>query len=405
MNIETSQLLLDEARMGDLLRESLPDLFPPDSETRTVSRWIKPGAYFNVTYASHAEPTGGGWATAFVVQSKAMEGRLRRSGQRVLFARDDLALQVFPEDYRLPHLSVCLQPQEVARRLYGSYEPTEASLAGYRPGMRCQIRYTDRASARVVFGKSAFEREPGASFRSQRKASEALAEAGAGIFAPAPLAYLEDLSLTLVEGVPGESLYEKIRRSAPVDAEVRRSAELLARLHGSHTEGITREFPTHKELTVIDAWAELTAALKPDRAGRALRASAWMHRSVPEGTHAPVVIHRDFYDRQVMFSDQRTALLDVDTLARGDAELDVGNFLAHLKLRDAQGRGQGEDSVGSLRRTFLNAYDGSLREDRLRWYEAGTLFRLAFVYTARPRWEHLFDVLCAAGEELLDNSQ
>ena len=41
-------------------------------------------------------------------------------------------------------------------------------------------------------------------------------------------------------------------------------------------------------------------------------------------------IHRDFYHDQIMFSDQRTVLVDLDLLALGHPALDVGNFLAHL---------------------------------------------------------------------------
>ena len=51
----------------------------------------------------------------------------------------------------------------------------------------------------------------------------------------------------------------------------------------------------------------------------------------PLRTRAQVtLVHRDFYHDQLLFDAERTWILDLDCAARGDAAMDVGNFVAHL---------------------------------------------------------------------------
>jgi thiamine kinase-like enzyme len=45
---------------------------------------------------------------------------------------------------------------------------------------------------------------------------------------------------------------------------------------------------------------------------------------------AGVPLHRDFYQDQILFSNDQTFLVDLDLVAIGHPALDVGNFLAHL---------------------------------------------------------------------------
>ncbi|MCA9063884.1 MAG: phosphotransferase, partial [Planctomycetaceae bacterium] len=44
----------------------------------------------------------------------------------------------------------------------------------------------------------------------------------------------------------------------------------------------------------------------------------------------PVLIHRDFYFDQVLSAGRQTVILDLDLAAMGPAELDAGNYIAHL---------------------------------------------------------------------------
>lgn len=104
-----------------------------------------------------------------------------------------------------------------------------------------------------------------------------------------------------------------------------------------------------------------------------------------------VLVHRDLHDKQVILARGRPAIIDWDLAAAAPAELDVGNFLAHLRLRTLQGR-LAADRAMAWRRRFLAGWAGSRPDvpaDALRICEALALVRLAAVYALRPAWPGL----------------
>ncbi len=117
------------------------------------------------------------------------------------------------------------------------------------------------------------------------------------------------------------------------------------------------------------------------------------HPALEEKEFAPV--HRDFYDKQLLVSSNRTTLLDTDTLSLGDPAQDVGNFLAHLILRGKQ-HSLAENNIGQARISFLEAYGAGQSPSavaklhkRAAWWKAASLLRLACLYSLRPRWKTL----------------
>ena len=82
------------------------------------------------------------------------------------------------------------------------------------------------------------------------------------------------------------------------------------------------------------------------------------------------------------------ALTDFDTLCTGDPALDVGNFLAHLRLSDLQSGGD----TRTLAVAFLDAYGAAVTGDfaiRTEAYQRAALLRLACLYSLSTRWAHL----------------
>src|SRR4029077_18992672 len=119
---------------------------------------------------------------------------------------------------------------------------------------------------------------------------------------------------------------------------------------------------------------------------------ARLRRELPAAAPAAwSLIHRDFYDRQVLVIPSRIAFLDLDTVCRGDAEIDVANFCAHFVLRGLQWHSRA-DAFTSLEDEFVTHYRG-LRPgtdvNLLSWYRASALLRLACVYSLRPWWHSL----------------
>ena len=90
--------------------------------------------------------------------------------------------------------------------------------------------------------------------------------------------------------------------------------------------------------------------------------------------------------------DGTTVLLDLDDARAGDPAVDVGNFVAHLRLRTMQYPDYRESSAG--RHAFLDEYKQRANreiveesfDERARFYEATTLLRLSGVYAPRQQW-------------------
>ncbi len=106
------------------------------------------------------------------------------------------------------------------------------------------------------------------------------------------------------------------------------------------------------------------------------------------------LIHRDFYDKQVVLREQASAgtavtLLDFDTLALGESALDVANMLGHIELRQLQGMYSGSVALQAMR-AFVDGYgtDG-IDLERVRVYLDTTRLRLGILYAFWPRWDAL----------------
>jgi hypothetical protein len=395
--------LLDPARIAALAAR-IPALRAHRvTGAELVAFWIKPGRHFNGCYGLDLEPPGAGplRVSAFALEEARADAVMAKLGPHRCAAAPatgcrpcatartttTLVLQLFPFDYRLPRLPACLRPARVRAGLGSASEIVACEPAGYRPGMRCQIRY-GFADGTSVFGKVAVERQPGQAFAALQHIHAALAADGT-LATPVPVRYVPPLGLSVVAAAPGQPLHE-----APFDhSALNRVARALARLHGLALHGIDRIHAPADELALLRSWVELVAALLPEHAAELQAGIAALADAHPPQVPPRALIHRDFYDKQVLLTDDTLTFLDLDTLCRGDPEIDLGNFCAHLQLRARQA---GDDhAAAAAEACFLSAYPAPAHSARIHWYRRATLLRLACIYGLRPRWRHLAPSLIA----------
>jgi len=363
--------------------------------------WVKPGRHFNVHYRLSTESSSGelheSLVSAFVVERSRGLRALAKNGEHSVFIEPDLLLQRFPWDYRLPTLRRCLKPRAV-RRAWGRnakrHEIRDCRVIAYRPGMRCQIAYVGGDGSRV-YGKVAVEkRGAGYTYRTQRDLCAVIDSAGVELRIPRPLAYLEDLELTLIEAGEGVSIGDLIDDGVDCREGMARVASAAAELHNIDTSITERSFTVANELELLETWTALSAQLFPHLREDLTVARDHLTETAPPVIAPGAVLHRDFYDKQILLGDGPPTLLDMDTACVGDAELDIGNFCAHLSLRGVQEnaperyRGWCDD--------FLGAYSRCLDTSRLMWYQRATLLRLACYYALRPQWLHISPALISA---------
>lgn len=370
--------------------------------------WIKPGRHFNACYRLVTEdaPIRSAIASAFVLEPARATRVLAKAGAhgpgiqdpmdcahcRSAVVRPGLLTQVFPDDYRLPTLSGCLDAGRVERAVNAPVALVDCAPSGYRPGMRCQIRYRG-VDGWTMYGKVAVERAPGGVFDLHRRVHAAVGRGRCRLSVPQPMAYVPALHLTVVAGAPGESLYDTLGAAAAPRAEIAAAAQALGDLHQLDVDAGQRIHGPSDELDLVGGWVDLVSELYPELRSPLRAAAASLARAVPPPAPPRALVHRDFHDKQVLLSPSAVTVLDLDTACRGEPELDLGNCAAHFWLRGAQRR-QAERYAGFEER-FLRAYPRRIAADRVRWYRRSSALRLACVYALRPRWHYLSPALIA----------
>ncbi len=116
----------------------------------------------------------------------------------------------------------------------------------------------------------------------------------------------------------------------------------------------------------------------------------------------PVLCHRDFHDKQVLIDGDRGTLIDLDLAAAGHPALDVGNILAHLRLRRLKGADLDWRTVARPIAERAKVDRGI--DDSLRAWTASTLLRLALFYARRYRKPGVIDALLDSTEAALEGT-
>jgi Ser/Thr protein kinase RdoA (MazF antagonist) len=155
----------------------------------------------------------------------------------------------------------------------------------------------------------------------------------------------------------------------------------------------------------VKSWIALVGDVYPNLAPALSAALGVLERRLPVvGVTRASLVHRDFYDKQVLIGAAAIGLLDLDTACLGDGEIDVANFCAHLALRALQSH-TAIDAFLPLQQQFVQAYRGLRPTTNMRlvsWYLASALLRLACIYALRPRWHTLAPRLIEESSRVLN---
>ena len=214
-----------------------------------------------------------------------------------------------------------------------------------------------------------------------------------------------DNGVYFMEAVPGE-LLNSLTASQKIAAGCAGAGLLLRKLHGLRTVMLP-PFTRDQEMIDLEAKTSLASGIFPEISAQFVELFSSLRmegEKLPSPSQA-VVIHRDFYDKQILYSPDRLTLLDFDNLSLGDPAQDYGNFLAHLALRQLQ-EPTNADNIAAGNTEFLNGY-GIQDENftrRARWWEASALLRLAAIYSLRPRWRGIIPSLLQEAAKIIANN-
>ena len=204
----------------------------------------------------------------------------------------------------------------------------------------------------------------------------------ADVVVPRLVGYFPEWQMLVMENVPGTPLAELAGEAFAKG--VRMAGRAIARLHDCKLDAERRHGP-EDEVRLLEGWVRLTGEVHNGLRDVTANAMVEVRKALLALDSAPTaLVHRDFYEKQVIIDGERTALIDFDTLCKADPAIDLGNFIAHIRLA----RAKGIAVESGLEDSFLDAY-GSTDADlprRVEVYTRATILRLVCLYSFWPRW-------------------
>jgi len=326
-----------------------------------------------------------------------------------------MVLYAFPVDESLPGLFEATDPDAMRRHLGELWQDRRIRVRSVRPTM---MGYTPHARAAIGYEVLSESRRSGVpelrhlvgKMHAKKEPSRLFADAwavwraarGRVNLAP-PVGYVPGAGLTLQERVAGERL------GGLVDApdfrrSVRDTGLMLAKLHALSVPLSGRRRAADEVQSVI-RWAGVLSTIRPDLTARVERLRDRIAGEVSTRTRAGAPIHGDFHHTNILVDDANLTFIDLDEMALGDPMVDVGRFLASLRVPARRVFG----NIGALSEAgehFLEAYlrRGGGDERRARLFEsAGLLIAGASAFRVqRPTWFEEVVELIGEAERVLE---
>lgn len=325
--------------------------------------------------------------------------RLLDGGRARWLLDDAVAAWRLKDDPVLEGVADLLDPDRLGSE-HGS--GSRGRLLGYKPLRRAVIRLEDSAGQAHRFVKHV---RPGRAreIADRQAILETWARASSGFSLPELLAVHHGPDSLTWAAAPGVTVERALRDTRGRAAAAAALGRCLASLH-RHPARLPLTRSRAAELETTAAWTTLGAPLVLDSGlGSTLGELEAVAAHLTHGR--PVLSHCDLHDGQFLLGEEGTYLLDFDTLALAEPELDLGNLLAHL---DLLGFAHTELEDLGLEEILVEAYvreRGPLPDrQRLAWYRALSALRLACVHALRPETRHLAPRLAAWAWQLTRES-
>lgn len=334
----------------------------------------------------------------------------------------NMVVSVFPIDDELPMLVGATDRQCMSKVFQAilpdvladglTIENCKIELHQYKHRRSCVLRYqvesrppgADQTQLMVVYGKVANKRCGPVSVEAiETLRKQVLDSNWAHSFnIPRPLGYWPDLQLTLLAAIPGKRRIYKLLKMRPggapdskpetlmLEEALVTSARIAAVLHIS---GVTlgRHRTLNDELAGLRLAISAVRPMSPEF-GRQLQ--VWFEQvEADAGASDPLPLcfsHGDFTYKQLLFDGTVGGLVDFDTVCQAEPALDLGQFLAYLRVAMLKVQESASPVPGALTeqlcRRFLDTYvaasgDKLVDEEQLRIrvsvYQAISLLRIA----------------------------
>ncbi len=260
----------------------------------------------------------------------------------------------YPNDPEIPELRHVYSPDRFRRTLNELLDEyptdqwrvqrslTKFSLLNYKPGRRAVYRIKVKIRRRVgdekvrvrMHVKVENPKSAERSYQNLRRISQAIMPE-ANWRVPQPRGQVDRRTLMAAEWVEGTPLRELLTKESDGVTAFRRVGEALASFHRLQIELEHLPSPVEESDKLIKHSADLIGLL-PDRANEIKKIGDELSRQVSRLALSPSsTVHGDFHLDQVLISEGRPVLVDLDRSGIGYAATDLGTFLAYLDEIDA----------------------------------------------------------------------
>jgi energy-coupling factor transporter ATP-binding protein EcfA2/thiamine kinase-like enzyme len=354
----------------------------------------------------------------------------------------DMVVHVFPIDGELPTLvgatdrrrMIELFGETLPEALEGSFVVHDCRIepVNYARRYRCVLRYvidgTARGTAqqRVVYGKVTADGQGSLIAPVIDALRERLLGNGGYQFnIPRSLGFRPDLQLSLLEAIPGTPRINqllKARLGGATDGAAGRltledaidtCARIVSALHSSDIR-LGHRRTLDDELAALSRDIQMVRRVAPDLGARF---QSWLERietyAEESDSLQPCFSHGDYTYAQVIFDDTSSGLVDFDTVCQAEPALDLGQFLAYLRViarKVGKASASNHAPIGEqLGARFLKTYIAAAGErledaERLRVrtsiYEIVSLMRMALHSWQQLKIARMENVLAVLEEEI-----
>ncbi len=405
------KLLFDPDRLRVMLRRQLPQV--EWSAVRPVYVRYKPGMNCLVGFEALADGMVQlGYAKALQPDQQAKLNKVRHGEQETdtplsgVEPKEGVFVSLFPNDLKLPaikRLSDARQKSALMHRLWEEDRRREGKLnvVRYKPERRLVTRLE-------------VEGIPLAALKFYTGRGYQTAYANARLFSSrGPLRVARRVCrsnrhrILGFEWLPGRLLGAALRRGYGTGEEAERVGEALACLHQTP---IPSPVQVLNPVCGLEAAAESLKWILPELWPLAQRLAKALVHALDAAGEAQVLLHGDFYAKQVIIQKDHIGFIDFDGSGVGHAAVDVGNFIAHLE-RDLL-RGYIDATLAeALRNGLLSGYNRSAKHPvssrQADLYTAAGLLKLVphpFRFL-EENWPEQVRALLQRTERLLDNEQ
>jgi aminoglycoside phosphotransferase (APT) family kinase protein len=377
--------LLDVARLNALIAEAMGTA-AGISDARISYVRYKPGTSCIVACSARGERIDAGAPSELIFYGKcylesdfaaaARKAETRRwievMGVEAPIVLPDLCviIYLFPNDSELRGLALAANPKKVQRILYEhvrdlpgaewriSDRRLRVHVVRYKPEKRTVIRVDTRATNRssgerkplTVYMRSYHDDRGEQIFRLLETLRAALRTVPDYVV-PQPLVYLRDKQTLFMEGLSGDPLLDRLMGKQGPEL-VARTAESLAALHRVECPDLARR-SFDDVMADVRATGTTLGHLLPEAADDVEELlDRWFRLGRSDEDRG--FVHGDFHHGQVLVRDGGVGLLDFDRSYLGDVTADVGNFCAHLRLLEQEGRLR---EAGPLSEVFVQGYE------------------------------------------------